>query len=89
MSTEMSEIKKAELEELARQEAEDSKRMATDRCPHCGAFIKDYAYFHPVLMKMGLFICNTCGIVFAPLSIRESIMRRQYSTDAPTIVAPR
>jgi rubredoxin len=89
MSTEMSEIKTRELEELAKQEAEDKERMAKDRCPHCGAYVKDFQYFHPVIMRMGLFICNTCGVVFAPLSIRESIMRQQYGANAPTIIAPR
>jgi hypothetical protein len=88
MSTEMSQQKEMELEELAKQEAEDRRRMALDRCPHCGAYVKDFTYFHPFLMRLGLFICNTCGVVFAPLSLRESVMRQKLSADAPTIITP-
>ena len=88
MSKEQSEKKEMEIEELARQEKEDLKRMSLDRCPHCGAFVKDFTFFHPFLMRLGLFICNTCGVVFAPLSIRESVMREKLSAEAPTIITP-
>ena len=89
MSKEMSEVKQKELEEMARQEAEDKKRMAIDRCPHCGSYVKDFVYFHPVLMHMGLFICNTCGVVFAPLSIREGIMKHKYDQEASPLIVPK
>jgi len=88
MSVEMSKKKEMEIEELTKQEAEDRKRMATDRCPHCGAMVSNFEFFHPFLLKLGLFICNTCGVVFAPLSIREAVMREKLNVNAPTIITP-